>query len=199
LSSYEYAIALYRFGRTQEALAVVDKQRGHVDNDLMQCLLLAELDGRTDRALALCRELASHDLQDREFLHCQCMLRILGAKEETIRACRKRAAQQADEKQAPWAPFSLVPGRRFIEYFAGLVDEDQLLTAAADSLWDKCNAEFFIAATKLSDGRRSEAHDHFRRCNATRAITVMLYHVCDSILARIAEDPSWPKWAPSDK
>jgi tetratricopeptide (TPR) repeat protein len=198
LSTYEYAIALYRLGLTREALAATESQRGQIDNDLFRCLLLAEVDGHTGRALALCREIANRDLQGREFLHCQGMLRLLGAKDETLTACRNRAARP-DRCLALSMTSSPLTCQCLMEYLGGEADEKQLLAAAADSLWDQCNAHFFIAAAKISEGRPLEAHDHFRHCAATRAINVMLYHVCDAILARIAQDPSWPKWMPSDQ
>jgi serine/threonine protein kinase len=190
-SSLSLALLLYGHGETQKALAAVELNPGDVFNDLFRCFLLAEIDGATDRALSLCHTIVARNLTGRNFLCAQSMLRLLGGKEESITACREWAKHPDRIGTLPLA-FT----RRAIEYFGGLADEKQLLEVSKNSLNDQCNAQFAIALMKLSEGRRAEAHEHIRRCVATRAVSHMDYERAKALLPHLDADPNWPKWAP---
>ena len=189
--SHTLASLLYQRGQTPEALAAVELNRGDLHNDLFRCFLLAEIDGTTERGVALCRALCKPDQRGRDFLYCQCMLRLLGGKEESIAACREWAAHPERMRNLPLAFI-----QRAIEYYAGLADEKQLLEASKDSFNDQCSAHFVIALLQLSEGRRAAARDHIRRCVATRAVSRIHYEWAKALLPRLEADANWPKWAP---
>ena len=192
-SSFKLALLLYRRGQTPEALAATELNRGNLLNDLFRCFLLAEIDGTRERRPGLVSYRGDRERASPNSLPCQCMLRLLGGKEESIAACREWATHPEKMRTLP-AAFD----RRMIEYFAGLVDEKQLYEAAKDSLNDRCRA-IFIAAVKLTEGRRAEAHDHIRRCAATRSLNVPYYDMAKALLPHLDADKNWPKWAPSGK
>src|SRR5262245_14355457 len=96
-------------------------------------------------------------------LYPQTVLRLLGRKEEAIRASLD--LRDHGPRQPNWR---LGWYHRLLDYNCGLLSAEDLLKAAGPSRLNRCEAHFFIGLTVLADGDRAGARDHFQKAVATR-------------------------------
>jgi hypothetical protein len=85
-----------------------------------------------------------------------------------------------------------------MRYNAGELSADELLQGAGRSQWDQCLAHFFIAMTKLGEGDRNAAREHFDKAIKTRAFGWGEYDLSWVFRDRL-EDPNWPPWIPQGR
>jgi hypothetical protein len=124
-------------------------------------------------------------------LNIQTVLRLFGRKSEAIAACR-------DLRR--W--FSLSPKWRngwyqtVLDYNSDLITADELLKAAGESRWNRCEAHFHIGLNQLADGQRGGSQEHFRRAVALKIGDFYEDRWSRAFLARMQQDPKWPPWIP---
>jgi lipoprotein NlpI len=116
---------------------------------------------------------------------------FLGQRQDAI-----TAAREIHEHPERLAPTRKVWRRRHVEYWAGLLSEDELLDAAKGSNGNLCEAHFSIALMRLAEGERKAAYEHFRQCLATRVFYFFEYIWSRAFLTRMEKDPTWPPWIP---
>jgi tetratricopeptide (TPR) repeat protein len=194
-AAFYYALTLYRRGEFKEAAATLEKKQGCCVDCLRPFVLAEDTDPERGRILAknAYDELATRYRDGWTLMSAQTVLRLLGDKDAARAVC-------AELKNHPeWFPVLRPATKQFLEYNAGNLTADQLDKATASSLWDQCDAHFFIAMTLLADGHRQEACAHFRKVLATRAFFFNAYDFSWVFLDRLEKDPHWPPWVPQSK
>jgi tetratricopeptide (TPR) repeat protein len=181
-----YALTLYRRGRPgdlKEALRVLEIRRGKYIDRLLP-FVLAEHDypnkhGWPARALEAARTLR----------HTQAVLCLLGKKEGAVKANKALLSQRQggyllrDNAEL-----------RCLRYNAGELTAAELIQGAGRSRWDQCLAHYYVAMTKLAEGDRKGAQEHFDKVIKTRAFLWGAYDISWVFRAQLAKDPTWPPW-----
>jgi tetratricopeptide (TPR) repeat protein len=189
------AMALYRRGKPgdfEEALRVLEN-RPHTYNDRLLPFVLAEHDypDKHDwpaRARKASEDYAAWAQDMAAVMDTQSVLCLLGQKEEAVKASKALLAQ-------PDRFYTLrrEPILRCVRYNAGEISADELLQGAGSSQWDLCLAHYNIAMTKLAEGDRDGAKEHFGKAVKTRASGWGEYDLSWVFRDRL-EDPTWPPW-----
>jgi serine/threonine protein kinase len=190
---YHYILALYRRGEVSTA-ADVARHRFH--NSLEACLLtraflLSELPDGKAEALRVSEELTRPSASGMSVWRRATILRFLGERDQARAACReaRRRVDSIPQGYREW--FQSV-----FDFFDGTISEEALFKKAGPSKLLQCSAHFEIGLTRLSGGDRDGARKHFSAGVATRFIETMPYDWNRAFLARIENDPTWPKWIP---
>jgi hypothetical protein len=190
LFAYHYALALHRRGQVAEALEVLNRKSANgLAGDYLRVCVLAEQHPH-DRSFA--RE-ASEELAKRYESEGtrQELFQLLGYKDDALAASRAIRQQMAPSTAEQW--------KRQWDYLCGNISENEYLKSCGRSRWLRCGAHYHIALSRLADGDRDGARDHFRKAVQTRLI---VNYVCDwsrSFLARMEKDNTWPPWIPMKK
>jgi tetratricopeptide (TPR) repeat protein len=186
---YEYGFALYRRGRHTEAVKVLDRGRGGTTGDLVRAWTLPELPEGEARAYAAYQERIARYRVGLGPLYSQTILRLLGRKREAV-----EASLQYRKEVDPATFVRREPSLRALDYNCDLLSADELLRGTATSAGDRTQACLFIALTKLAEGDRDGAREHFREGVVTRQVSWEDYHWNRAFLERMAKDSTWPKW-----
>src|SRR5262249_7563612 len=158
---------------------VLDKTRWQgLAEDIFRVVLLAELHPQ-DRsfARAACEEMGkrySWKYGDHT------LLRLLGYKDEAVAICRALRQQQ----QGELGELSM----RGLDYLCGDISEEEYLKAGSRLKGYQCWAHYRIALTRLADGDRDGAREHFRQSVQTRFIQEYAGDLSRSFLARMEKD-----------
>jgi tetratricopeptide (TPR) repeat protein len=193
-----YALTLYRRGRPgdfEEALRVLRKRPGTYNyNDRLLPFVLAEHDypDKHDwpaRARKAYEDFAARAEDGVAVMDSQMILCLLGKRGEAIEASKALLKQ-------PERFYTLrrEPILRCLRYNAGALTEDDLVRGAGHSRWDQCLAHYVLAMTKLAEGDRKGAQEHFDKVIKTRAFFWGIYDTSWVYRARLAQDPNWPPW-----
>jgi hypothetical protein len=86
-----------------------------------------------------------------------------------------------------------------LDYRCGDISEAEFLKVGEGSTWLRSEAHYEIAITRLAEGDRVGAREHFLKATQDRLI---MRYTCDwsrSFLARLDKDPAWPPWIPVKK
>jgi serine/threonine protein kinase len=189
-----YAQALYRNNRAEDALKVLDKSRQPeiMPAKILRIFLLAEVHG-ADRAYQTFQDFALADPG---------MLQLSGIEPQPLlflgkNAERARLQPAGFPGKAP-ARDSRQP---ITEYIAGKISEKEFLAPQGKipSQMYQCVAHFWIGLDRLSKGDRKGARESFEKCVATRWLGLTVYPYAEIFLARMKNDPKWPKWIPVKK
>ncbi len=191
-SGFDYAAALYRDGNVRQAMEVLDRveaQGGDIFSTILRGFVVAEsLDGK-EEALKAYRDAVGRRPAGLNALYPQLVLRLLGRKAEAVEAT------QAMRDRVQLMPSWLLEWyQHLLDYNCGTVTEEELLRAAGKSRWNQCEANFFIGMTRLADGDRTGAADHFRQSANTHVLLFFEYMWSRAFLARMGKDPAWPPW-----
>jgi tetratricopeptide (TPR) repeat protein len=89
------------------------------------------------------------------------------------------------------------PDHQALQYWAGRASADDLVSGAGSSRVAQCRQRYLVAVTRLADGDRAAAREHFRRCVETGLQPMSEYQWSRAFLARLDRDPHWPPWIPS--
>ena len=184
-----YADALYNRGEYQQAYTVLSPIKGEPVVDFLRVIYLAELPDGIRRANQLFQEVAARDLGGWDLFNSQLILRLLGRKEEAIEVSRRFLARGDRFPAVRKESF-----RRALEYSAGQRSEADLLRSMQGSRLDLSNAHMSIALSALADGDREKARRHLQHCLDTRYFEALPYSLSRSLLARMRQDPAWPRW-----
>jgi hypothetical protein len=196
------ALTLYRrghFGDLKEALRVLEN-RPRTYNDRLLPFVLAEHDyhpAKHDwqaRALKASNDYAQRSQDGHGRMLSQTVLYLLGKKKEAVKASKALLEQ-------PELFYTLGRERilRCLRYNAGELTADQLVKRAGRSRWDQCLAHYYVAMTKLAEGDRKGAKEHFDKVVKTRAFGWGEYEMSWIFLNRLAKDPTWPPWIPKKR
>jgi tetratricopeptide (TPR) repeat protein len=194
--SFCYALTLYRRGRPgdfEEALRVLQTRPGTY-NDRLLPFVLAEHDHPDKhnwpaRARKAYEDFAAWAQDGAAVMDTQAVLCLHGKKGDAIKAGRALLKQ-------PERFYTLrrEPILRCLRYNAGAIPADDLVRGAGRSRWDQCLAHYYVAMTKLAEGDRKGAQEHFDKVIKTRAFLWGCYDMSWVFRARLAEDPNWPPW-----
>jgi tetratricopeptide (TPR) repeat protein len=191
------ALALCRRGQRgdlKEALDVLERRRGSYTDRLLP-FVLAEYDYRhrpdwPARALEASENFAGRTQDGAAVMDAEGVLCLLGKKEDAV-----TASKALSEQQDRFYTLRREPILRCVRYNAGELSADELLQAAGRSQWDQCLAHYNIAMTKLAEGDRKGAREHFDRAVKTRAWGWGEYDMSWVFQTRL-NDPNWPPWIP---
>jgi hypothetical protein len=194
--AYRYALALYRRGKSAEALEVLERSNWKaIAGDYLRVCVLAELHPQElSHARAACEEMVKRYALQNDDPGSQQLLRLFGYKNESVAACRALRLQRRGQP-----PLRAERSEPLLDYFCEEISENEYLKAFDRSRWGQCFAHYTVALTHLAEGERDGAREHFRRAVQHRLI---LDYRCDwsrSFLARMEKDPNWPRWIPIKK
>jgi tetratricopeptide (TPR) repeat protein len=195
-----YALTLYRRGGPgdlEEALRVLKKNPGSSKDSLLP-FVLAELHydpanpNWQVRALQACTACAERS-QNGNPLDSLTVLYFLGRKEDAV-----KASQEWQKHPERIYPLRQPPLLRCVRYTAGdpTMTADDLLQSAKGSRWNQCLAHYCVAMTKLAEGDRQGAREHFDKVVKTRAFIWGAYDMSWVFRARLAKPHNWPPWIP---
>jgi tetratricopeptide (TPR) repeat protein len=192
---------MYRLGRYEEALTELDALRRNLDPfpvwPYQYVLVVTGLNGVDAAEDAFHRWLETVKLPSPSFgrtvpylVYCH-----LGRREEAIEFSRQYLAELGP---------SLLPGEFDLaadEYVCGRLSDQELLAAARKRV-ERIDAHVLIGMTRLAEGTRTEAIQHF--AETERAGNWLFSNGALSpipswaplLLERLREDPTWPPWIP---
>ena len=175
------------------------ERRSGTYTDRLLPFVLAELDypdkhNWPARALKTYEEYAARTQDGAAVMDAQSVLRLLGKKEHAV-----KASEALLEQKDRFYTLRREPIVRCVRYNTGKLTADQLLEAAGRSWWDQCLAHFNIAMTKLADGDRKGAKEHFDKAIKTRASGWGEYDLSWVFHDRLEKDPNWPPWIPQGR
>jgi serine/threonine protein kinase len=182
------AVSHYRRGEFIEALDCLDRRpKPDLWCDGIRCFVLAELDDGPRRALDAYDELArKFPQQVAGELHLNDVLLLLRRKEQA----RASIKPFAGATESPlWKDYY---GAMY-DFRRGKLSEDEFLAKTASSRWRLCRAHTIIGLTRLADGDREGAREHFTKGLHTRAIWEFAWNQCQMFLSRLDKDPNWPR------
>jgi hypothetical protein len=81
-----------------------------------------------------------------------------------------------------------------LRYNAGDLPANQFIDGAKGSRWNQCLVHYYVAMTKLAEGDRIAAQEHFDKAIKTRALQWGPYDMSWVFQARLAKDRAWPRW-----
>jgi hypothetical protein len=193
--SFLYADSLYRQGRFAEAWKSFDRRKQtDLVSDVTRAFILAELPDGPRRALDECDRLARKypravwELRYRGYLWL-----FLGRKEQaraTLQGFRRPFAESQD-----WKDFF----EAMRQFGRGEVSEDEYLERAKGSRWQQGFAHFEVGLSRLADGDRAGAREHFDKAVRTRTIWEFQWTWSQMLLHRLESDPTWPPWIAAKK
>ena len=124
VSAY-WAWTQYRNGDLAACLKILDKWRGNANFDQMRPLVLAELDGNTTRAVAACMDMAAGQFETLADTPVT-LLRLFGHNTEA-----QSLIVDFNKKLSKLPPVAQATTRSSLDYSAGKLTADQLLSASA--------------------------------------------------------------------
>jgi tetratricopeptide (TPR) repeat protein len=197
-ATFCYAQTLYRRNRPgdfEEALRVLEKKRGTY-NDRLSPFVLAEHDypDKHDwpaRARKAYEDFAALAQDGAAVMDAQGVLCLLGEKGDAVKA--SKALLEQPER---FYTLRREPILRCVRYNAGELSADELVQRAGRSQWDQCLAHYNIAMTKLAEGDREGAREHFDKAVKTRASGWGEYDLSWVFRNRLDKDRTWPPWIP---
>jgi hypothetical protein len=192
-----YALTLYKRGQPgdfEEALRVLKKNQRPTYNDRLLPFVLAEHDwpNKHDwpaRARKAAEDFTASSQDGAAVMNAQAVLCLLGNKADAV-----KASQKLQQEPGRFYTLRREPIWRCLRYNASDLPADDLLQGAKGSRWDQCLAHFSVAMTKLAEGDRKGAKEHFDKVVKTRAFIWGAYDMSWVFQARLAKDPTWPRW-----
>jgi tetratricopeptide (TPR) repeat protein len=184
------AVSLYRNREFTEALKCLDQlPQPDLWCDGIRCFVLAELPGDGPKqALAAYIEL--------ENKYPKAVVTELQLNDVLLLLGKKQLAQASVK---PYTGFS--ESREWRDYYEAMYDfrrgrisEKALLDKTTTSRWQQCRAHTVVGLTRLADGDRKGAREHFAKGLETRVIWAFAWNQCEMFLARIDQDDEWPRW-----
>jgi hypothetical protein len=194
------ALALYRRGQRSDLKEALDvlKRRHDTYTDRLLPFVLAEYEYRDEpnwpeSALNAVKVYAERTQDAAAVMDAQSVLCLLWRKAEAAEASKALLAQKDR-----FYTLRREPILRCLRYNAGELSADELLQGAGRSRWDQCLAHYNIAMTKLAEGDRKGAKEHFNEAVKTRAWGWGEYDLSWVFRDRLA-DPTWPPWIPLER
>jgi serine/threonine protein kinase/predicted Zn-dependent protease len=195
IPAFYCAVSLYRRGQFDEAVKCLQRRRAkELMGDLTACFVLAELaHAGPQRALDAYEKLARKYPEVGEQAQPGYVLLLLGRKDQAQASYKEFRGRFVSSPL--WQEFYAAM-RQFIR---GELSEEIYLAKAARSRWQLCYAHTEIGLSRLADGDRLAAREHFSKAIQTRAIWLFEWNWCEMFLSRLQNDPNWPPWIPVKK
>jgi serine/threonine protein kinase/tetratricopeptide (TPR) repeat protein len=195
-----YVESLYERGEFEKALEVIERvgDAGEVasrDAKLaggvywMRPIVLAELPDGPSRALQAYRENSELFAEGYFVIFNQATLLLLGRRTDAMAASREL-------RKHPERLSGLAHYLQILDYCGGVISAEEFLKAEAGSRWSLCEAHFYVALDRLSQGDRAGAREHFQKDVATGVFASTEYQWSRLFLKRMDRDPNWPSWIP---
>jgi hypothetical protein len=143
------------------------------------------------RALKASEDFVATAKDGAAIMETQSVLCLLGKKRDAV-----KASKALQKQRDLFYTLRREPLLRCLAYNAGDLTADKLLQSAGSSRWDQCLAHYSIAMTKLAEGERDGAKEHFGKAVKTRAWGWGEYDLSRVFLSRLEKDPTWPRWIP---
>jgi tetratricopeptide (TPR) repeat protein len=184
-----YAQALCQHNRVEDALKVLDgpPQLKTRPAQILRILLLAEVHGR-DEAYQALQKLASSDPD---------ILQLTPLVPQPLLFLGKRA-EAAKLPFVDYRGFGGAPHakRPLAEYIAGKISEEEMLKPweGLPRSMGECVGHFWVGLVRLSEGDREGARELFEKCVTTHWAGLPIYPYAQIFLARMKNDPKWPRW-----
>lgn len=124
-------------------------------------------------------------------LYAPAMLRALGDSAGAKKAFR---ALRGHKSRWPWRSGWY---EKLLDFHCGDLTAQQLLESAGTSQFDQCEGNFHIGMGYLGDGNRDQARKHFQASVDTGIFWYVEYEWSRTFLARMQQDPNWPRWIPN--
>jgi len=195
-----YVFSLYEQGEFEKALEVIEHVGGagevsSRDAELASAahwvrpFILAELPDGPSRALQACTENCELFTKGYAVIWNQATLLLLGRRTDAMvasRELRKHPERLTGLNHEHYL--------RILDYCGGSISEEEFLRAEAGSRWNQCEAHFYMALDRLSQGDRAGAREHFQKALATGVFEFLEYDWSRLFLKRMEQDPTWPRW-----
>ena len=198
LVAYDFALALFRRGKSAEALHVVQARLSEAedgrglasltaDEAFLRVLLLRDT-ADSAAARSAYAELAQRYQSGLTAYFQPCLLLLLGEPEVAKLASRdlRSVGTPPRLRGAFYA--------RLLAFNAGELSEAELLESVRGSRWDRCEALYFVALQQLAHGNRAVARQRFEQCVATRCAGFLSWDWSHAVLRRWETEPNWPTW-----
>ena len=190
---YYVALSLYRLGRLPEALD--EASRGVMSNSafggILRGYIVAELPNGPNIAFQEFNKAWQRNPSPMDAMTFETTLRLLGRKAEAV-----QASLQLRERAALLPPARNGWYHRLLDYHCNRLSADDLLKQAGPSRWNQSEAHFRIGLTRLAEGDRRGACEHFRQTVALGVYMSFDYDWSKAFLARLEKNPNWPPWIP---
>lgn len=192
LVDYNLALALYRAGHADEAFNLLDGEDNVTDNArwLRVWLSMEHLkDGDHQPVLDVYETLKEREASGLEVLFRPCVVLLLGEREQAIDESRTLRTQPNVIPK-----FRATFYKQLLDFNCDTSDASELLDVAGKSMWDRCEANFFIALHDLAEGNRTDARLHFQAALDTRCYGMLAWDWSAVALERLDAEPTWPAW-----
>jgi serine/threonine protein kinase/tetratricopeptide (TPR) repeat protein len=200
-----YVYSLYEQREFEKALEVIESVGGSGEVSSreaklaggvhwMRPFILAELPDGPSHALEAYRDNREVYKTGYTVIWNQATLLLLGRREEA-----KEASTEILKHEESLSRFRHEHMLRILDYCGGGLAEEEFLKAEAGSRWNQCEAHFYVALDRLSQGDRVGAREHFQKAVATGVFTFIEYQWSRLFLHRMDQDPNWPGWIPLQK
>jgi serine/threonine protein kinase/tetratricopeptide (TPR) repeat protein len=197
-----YVESLYERGEFEKALEVIERVggAGGVSSrdaklaggvDWMGPFILAELPDGSSRALQAYRENCELFTEGYFVIFNQATLLLLGKRTDAMAASRE--LRNHPER---FTDLNRERYLRILDYCGGVIPAEELLKAETGSRYNQCEAHFWVALDRLSQGDRAGAREHFQKALATGVFATSEYQWSRLFLKRMEQDPNWPSWIP---
>jgi serine/threonine protein kinase len=186
-----YVLTLYRrreFAKARAALAR-DKNVGA----MYACLVLCEFpDGPEEILKRYRRDADNPKTPPWDRLTGQMALLLLNKVEESRTSCRTYL------RQGLASPIKNAEMQRALAYLSGTgtMSAEDYLKAAGASRVDQTNVHYFVGLTRLAEGNREAACDHFGKAVRTGGFMFDHFELSWALLGRLEQDRHWPRWIP---
>jgi tetratricopeptide (TPR) repeat protein len=191
-NQYRRAVMSYRRGEFSKALgATVERSRRGVAgpfDQLERAIILAELPDGAARARSAFEEAKADATSGMQLIPLAILL-YLGKPQEA----RLAYLQVPKQEMLPWHDGWW---SKHLDYLCGRITANQLLQAARDVGPKLSSAHFLIGLSRLSEGDRSAAQEHFRKCLVPLAFGSWHVPWARAFLQRLEKDRTWPPWIP---
>lgn len=150
-------------------------------------ILVAESASGREEAMKIFQDLRSRDLPGAYYLSLLEIPLLAGHHDVARNAANEFLKSTRTENEWRWFKYP-------VQYYAGLLSDEELLRKAGPFGNAQCMAHFSIGMKSLALGEREKAKEHFRRTIATRQIGWYNCNLAKGYLMRMEQNPNWPDW-----
>jgi hypothetical protein len=150
--------------------------------------ILAELPDGPSRALEAYRGNCKRFTEGSAVISNLATLLFLGKRKEAMNASRELLTHPER-----LTSLNSEHNLRILKYLGGDISEGDFLEAEAGSRGNECEAHFYVALDRLSQGDRAGTREHFQKSLAAGSFSLQWSR---PFLKRMDQDPNWPPWIP---
>jgi len=199
--SVPYGFVLWRLGEIDKAVKFCDDPASRLDKLYVQWILCEAPDNLT-RVLPMHAAYSKQGLTDFEALEHPTVLLLLGRKTQAIDEWR----QLRDDKSKKPPRFTTCyeqilnylcdPNADSEKRLLETIGKSRASEGVSNSRLSVAYARTFIGLTRLAEGDRAAARQHFQSVVDVGPLLWDPCRMCPAMLARMDQDPGWPRWIP---